>query len=176
MICEAVKKLVNYAEKCGLIAECDRNFAINSILALLSVDFYEDKEVGDAPLSEILCEIDDYAFEKGIIKDDTVTERDLFDSRIMGALTPRPSEVITKFKDLYSVSPEEATDWYYDFSKNTDYIRTYRIEKDVKWLAESVYGDIDMTINLSKPEKDPKAIAAAKNAPQNSYPKCQLCP
>lgn len=105
-----------------------------------------------------------------------MTERDLFDSRIMGALTPRPSEVITKFKDLYSVSPEEATDWYYDFSKNTDYIRTYRIEKDVKWLAESVYGDIDMTINLSKPEKDPKAIAAAKNAPQNSYPKCQLCP
>lgn len=176
MICEAVKKLVNYAEKCGLIAECDRNFAINSILALLSVDFYEDKEVGDAPLAEILCEIDDYAFEKGIIKDNTVTERDLFDSRIMGALTPRPSEVITKFKDLYSVSPEEATDWYYDFSKNTDYIRTYRIEKDVKWLAESVYGDIDMTINLSKPEKDPKAIAAAKNAPQNSYPKCQLCP
>ena len=176
MICEAVKKLVNYAEKCGLITECDRNFAINSLLALLSVDFYEDKEVGDAPLAEILCEIDDYAFEKGIIKDNTVTERDLFDSRIMGALTPRPSEVITKFKDLYSVSPEEATDWYYDFSKNTDYIRTYRIEKDVKWLAESVYGDIDMTINLSKPEKDPKAIAAAKNAPQNSYPKCQLCP
>lgn len=176
MICEAVKKLVNYAEKCGLIAECDHNFAINSLLALLSVDFYEDKEVGDAPLAEILCEIDDYAFEKGIIKDNTVTERDLFDSRIMGALTPRPSEVITKFKDLYYVSPEEATDWYYDFSKNTDYIRTYRIEKDVKWLAESVYGDIDMTINLSKPEKDPKAIAAAKNAPQNSYPKCQLCP
>lgn len=176
MICEAVKKLVNYAEKRGLIAECDRNFAINSLLALLSVDFYEDKEVGDAPLAEILCEIDDYAFEKGIIKDNTVTERDLFDSRIMGVLTPRPSEVITKFKDLYYVSPEEATDWYYDFSKNTDYIRTYRIEKDVKWLAESVYGDIDMTINLSKPEKDPKAIAAAKNAPQNSYPKCQLCP
>lgn len=175
MICSAIKQLVNYSEKHGLIAECDRNFAINSLLALLKLDFYEDTEAAERTLSEILEEIDDYAVEKGLISDNTVTERDLFDSRIMGALTPRPSEVISKFRDLYCASPEEATDWYYDFSKSTDYIRTYRVEKDLKWSVPSAYGEIDITINLSKPEKDPRAIALAKNAPQNSYPKCQLC-
>ena len=176
MICNEVKQLVNYAARNGLISECDRNYAVNSLLALLRIDAYEDTEVGEEKeLEEILARLCDYAAEKGII-DNNITERDLFDSRLMGALTPRPSEVIGKFKELYAVCPKEATDWYYTFSRSTDYIRTYRVKKDVKWVAPSVYGDIDITINLSKPEKDPKAIAAAKNAPQNSYPKCQLCP
>ncbi len=175
MIYADIKQLVNYAGRTGLIAECDRNYAVNSLLAILKLDAYEDVECAEEDeLEAILARLCDYAAEKGII-DNNVTERDLFDSRLMGALTARPSEVIGKFKELYSVCPKEATDWYYSFSKNTDYIRTYRVKKDMKWVAPSVYGDIDITINLSKPEKDPKAIAAAKNAPQNSYPKCQLC-
>ena len=176
MICAEIKQLVNYATRAGLIAECDKNYAVNSILSLLKLDAYEDVECEESDdLEAILSSLCDYAAEKGLI-DSNVTERDLFDSALMGALTPRPSEVIRKFKELYSICPREATDWYYSFSKNTDYIRTYRVKKDMKWAVPSVYGDIDITINLSKPEKDPKAIAAAKNAPQNSYPKCQLCP
>ncbi len=176
MISAEIKQLVNYATRAGLIAECDKNYAINSILALLKLDAYEDVECEESDdLEAILAPLCDYAAEKGLI-DNNVTERDLFDSALMGALTPRPSEVIRKFKELYSICPREATDWYYSFSKNTDYIRTYRVKKDMKWAVPSEYGDIDITINLSKPEKDPKAIAAAKNAPQNSYPKCQLCP
>ncbi|MBO5022745.1 MAG: UDP-glucose--hexose-1-phosphate uridylyltransferase [Clostridia bacterium] len=176
MICAEIKQLVNYATRSGLIAECDKNYAVNSILALLKLDAYEDVECEESDdLEAILASLCDFAAEKGLI-DNNVTERDLFDSALMGALTPRPSEVIRKFKELYSICPREATDWYYSFSKNTDYIRTYRVKKDMKWAVPSVYGDIDITINLSKPEKDPKAIAAAKNAPQNSYPKCQLCP
>ena len=176
MICAEIKKLVNYATRMGLIAECDKNYAVNSLLALLKLDSYEDVEIEESDdLESILAPLCDFAAEKGLI-DNNITERDLFDSALMGALTPRPSEVIRKFKDLYSICPREATDWYYSFSQNTDYIRTYRVKKDMKWNVPSVYGDIDITINLSKPEKDPKAIAAAKNAPQNSYPKCQLCP
>ncbi len=176
MICSEIKKLVGYATRAGLIAECDRNYAINALLSVLKLDFYEDTDCEETDdIESVLKNIDDYAVECGLI-DDSVTERDLFDSRIMGVLTPRPSEVIGKFKELYSICPKEATDWYYSFSKKTDYIRTYRIKKDLKWVVPSIYGNIDITINLSKPEKDPKAIAAAKNAPQNSYPKCQLCP
>ncbi len=176
MICAEIKQLVNYATRSGLIAECDKNYAVNSLLALLKLDTFEDVETEESDdLEAILASLCDYAAEKGLI-DNNVTERDLFDSALMGALTPRPSEVIRKFKELYSICPREATDWYYSFSKNTDYIRTYRVKKDMKWAVPSEYGDIDITINLSKPEKDPKAIAAAKNAPQNSYPKCQLCP
>ena len=130
----------------------------------------------EAPLEEILTDINDFAFENGLIPDNGVTQRDLFDAKIMGLLTPRPSEVIAKFRELYKEDPAKATDWYYAFSRATDYIRTYRIKKDLKWDVPSVYGDIDITINLSKPEKDPKAIAAAKNLPQSSYPKCALCP
>lgn len=176
MINAEIKQLIGYATRNGLIAECDRNYAINSLLSLLKLDSYEDTDCEETDdLEELLKKMNDHAVEKGII-DDNITERDLFDSKIMGALTPRPSEVIGKFKELYSICPKEATDWYYNFSRHTDYIRTYRVKKDLKWSVPSVYGDIDITINLSKPEKDPKAIAAAKNAPQNSYPKCQLCP
>ena len=176
MINAEIKQLVSYAIRTGLIAECDKNYAVNSLLAILKLDSYEDVDCEETnDLESLLKKFNNYAVERGLI-DDNITERDLFDSQIMGALTPRPSEVIRKFKELYSICPKEATDWYYSFSRNTDYIRTYRVKKDLKWTVLSVYGDIDITINLSKPEKDPKAIAAAKNAPQNSYPKCQLCP
>ena len=127
-------------------------------------------------LEGILKEMLDYAAEKGMLAADSVVYRDLFDTKIMGLLMPRPSEVIRKFYDLYKeVSPEAATDYYYDLSRNSDYIRRYRIARDKKWVAPTEYGDLDITINLSKPEKDPKAIAAAKNAPQSGYPKCLLC-
>lgn len=127
-------------------------------------------------LEGILKEMLDYAAEKGMLAADSVVYRDLFDTKIMGLLMPRPSEVIRKFYDLYKeVSPEAATDYYYDLSRNSDYIRRYRIARDKKWGAPTEYGDLDITINLSKPEKDPKAIAAAKNAPQSGYPKCLLC-
>jgi len=116
----------------------------------------------------------DYACEKGLC-DDNITARDLYDTRIMGAVTPMPREVIAKFRELYAQDPVKATDWYYRFSCDTDYIRRYRIARDMRWKYPSEYGVMDITINLSKPEKDPKAIAAAKNAPQSSYPKCQLC-
>ena len=116
----------------------------------------------------------DWAVENGRIEDGT-TSRDLFDTELMGRLTPRPSQVIREFEARYEDSPETATDWYYKFSQDTDYIRRYRIAKDVKWVATTPYGDLDITINLSKPEKDPRAIAAAKTAPQGGYPKCQLC-
>ena len=112
--------------------------------------------------------------ENGRIEDGT-TSRDLFDTELMGRLTPRPSQVIRAFRTRYEESPEAATDWYYQFSQDTDYILRYRIAKDVKWVAPTPYGDLDITINLSKPEKDPRAIAAAKTAPQGGYPKCQLC-
>ena len=127
-------------------------------------------------LEGILKEMLDYAAEKGMLAADSVVYRDLFDTKIMGLLMPRPSEVIRKFYDLYKeVSPEAATDYYYDLSRNSDYIRRYRIARDKKWVTPTEYGDLDITINLSKPEKDPKAIAAAKNAPQSGYPKCLLC-
>ena len=126
------------------------------------------------PLEDILKDILDWAVENGRIEEGT-TSRDLFDTELMGRLTPRPSQVIRAFRTRYEESPEAATDWYYQFSQDTDYILRYRIAKDVKWVAPTPYGDLDITINLSKPEKDPRAIAAAKTAPQGGYPKCQLC-
>jgi UDPglucose--hexose-1-phosphate uridylyltransferase len=126
------------------------------------------------PLEEILKALLDYAVEKGICADD-ITSRDLFDTKIMGALTPMPREVRKTFAALYAESPEKATDWYYKLSQDTDYIRRYRIAKDLRWKTSTKYGLLDITVNLSKPEKDPKAIAAAKNAPQSGYPKCMLC-
>ena len=125
-------------------------------------------------MEEILKDLLDFAVESGIIEDG-VTSRDLFDTELMGRLTPRPSQVRRKFAELYQESPEAATDWYYQLSQNSDYIRRYRIARDMKWVTPTPYGDLDITINLSKPEKDPRAIAAAKSAPQSGYPKCQLC-
>ena len=174
MISQRIRQLVDYALSHKLIEKSDETWAINSLLAVLCVDEYEDNAAQAAPLEEILGALCDEAEKKGIIDGGNIS-RDLFDTKLMGALTMRPSEVISKFDALYKKSPKEATDWYYDFSKSTDYIRTYRVAKDLKWIYPCEYGDIDITINLSKPEKDPKSIIAMKNAVDSSYPKCQLC-
>lgn len=176
MISSSIKKLCTYAVEKELISKLDFRISINRILEALKLEEYEDdgKEYEDVDLETTLSEITDYAVKEGII-DDGIASRDLFDTKLMGLLTPNPSAVIEKFTALYKQSPEKATEFYYAFSKNTDYIRTYRVKKDMKWKTESEYGTIDITINLSKPEKDPKAIAAAKNAKQSGYPKCNLC-
>ena len=170
-----IDSLVSYAMNNGLAEPADHQVLTNRLLDLLRKDDYE---VSDEPqmedLEEILAGILDYAVANGLC-DDGITARDIFDTRIMGALTPMPREVIRTFEEKYDRDPVEATDWYYKFSCDTDYIRRYRIKKDMRWKYKNEYGELDITINLSKPEKDPKAIAAAKNAPQTAYPKCQLC-
>ena len=153
----------------------DHQVLTNRLLDLLRKDDYEPSdEPQTEDLEEILKGLLDYAVANGLC-DDGITARDIFDTRIMGALTPMPREVIGIFRYLYLENPQAATDWYYKFSCDTDYIRRYRIAKDMRWKYASDYGEMDITINLSKPEKDPKAIAAAKNAPQTAYPKCQSC-
>ena len=176
MINKSIKKLVTYAIEKELIKPEDKIYITNSILAELKLSEYNEpsEEYTSVDLEETLCELLDYAVEAGIIED-SIVYRDLFDTKLMGILTERPSHIIEKFNSLYKESPGKATDWFYNLSQDTDYIRRYRIKKDVKWVTESKYGDIDITINLSKPEKDPKAIAAAKLKKQSGYPKCQLC-
>lgn len=175
MIQESIKKLVCYGIEKGLVNKRDEIYVTNRILEILNIDEFECSEnFSDVNLEETLKELLDFAVEKGIIEDN-ITARDLFDTKLMGALLPLPSYVTNKFYELYKVSPKTATDYYYNFSCDSDYIRRYRIKKDLKWEAETEYGTLDITINLSKPEKDPKAIAAAKNAPQAGYPKCLLC-
>ena len=170
-----IDSLVSYAMNTGLADPLDHQVLTNRLLDLLHKDDYEPSdEPQSEDLEEILAGILDYAVEKGLC-DDGITAKDIFDTRIMGAITPMPREVIRTFREKYAQSPEAATDWYYKFSCDTDYIRRYRIVKDMRWKYASEYGEMDITINLSKPEKDPKAIAAAKNAPQTAYPKCQLC-
>ena len=176
MINTYIAALAEYGLKTGLITADDRIFAVNSILAALGLDDYEEPEnIPHMELEEILKGLLDFACSKNIIPD-SIAYRDLFDTKLMACLTPRPSEVIAKFKADYAVSPVTATDNYYKLSRDTDYIRRYRIAKDIKWKTETEYGELDITINLSKPEKDPKAIAAAKSAKQSGYPKCLLCP
>ena len=170
-----IDSLVSYAMNTGLADPLDHQVLTNRLLDILRKDDYEpSNETQSEDLEEILAGILDYAVAKGIC-DDGITAKDIFDTRIMGAITPMPREVIDTFWEKYAFSPVEATDWYYKFSCDTDYIRRYRIKKDMRWKYKSEYGELDITINLSKPEKDPKAIAAAKNAPQSAYPKCQLC-
>ena len=170
-----IDSLVAYAMNTGLAQPVDHQVLTNRLLDLLHrEDYTPSDELLSEDLEEILSGILDYACQQGLCEDN-ITARDIFDTRIMGALTPMPREVIRCFREKYAVSPQEATDWYYTFSCDTDYIRRYRIAKDLRWTYESEYGNLDITINLSKPEKDPKAIAAAKNAPQSGYPKCQLC-
>ena len=174
-----IKKLTAYGLQTGLIEKEDKIYTINRLLELFELDELEneDEEVSmeTEELEETLGRMMDYAVEKGIMKEDGIVYRDLFDTKIMSMLVSRPSEVIRRFWDFYGESPEKATDFYYKFSQDTDYIRRYRISKDQKWTADTKYGELDITINLSKPEKDPKAIAAAKNAKQGGYPKCLLC-
>ncbi len=177
MIQQNIRKLVKYGLLTGLIEREDEIYTTNRLLEFFGID--ELEEGGDAAmtveeLEAVLKELLDYACEMGLIED-SIVYRDLFDTKIMGLLTPRPSEVIRTFREKYDTDPKEATDYFYKLSRDTDYIRRYRIEKDQKWISSTKYGDLDITINLSKPEKDPKAIAAAKNAKQSGYPKCLLC-
>ncbi len=173
-IFEAVNALCKKACSDGLIEKEDMVFAINRVCEALSLESYEENDAQCDDLEEILAVILDYAVSEGLCED-SVVYRDLFDTKIMGLLTPRPSEVIKRFNEEYKKSPESATDFYYHLSRKSDYIREYRIKNDVKWITKTEYGDIDITINLSKPEKDPKAIAAALKMKQSAYPKCQLC-
>ena len=177
MIEESIAKLVQYGMEQGLLQEEDRIYAINRILEVLKLDDYQEPEqVPEHPdLEETLNELLDYAAEKGLMEHNSVVYRDLFDTKLMDCLMPRPSEVTAKFRELYQKSPVEATDYFYKLSQDSNYIRRYRIKKDMRWSVPSPYGDIDISINLSKPEKDPKAIAAAKLAKQSGYPKCLLC-
>ncbi len=175
MINKNIKKLICYGLDCGLFQKRDEIFVTNRIMEILNIDEFECEEnFSDVNLEETLADILDFAVEKGLIEND-ITNRDLFDTKIMSAMLPRPSEVTDKFYELYKKSPTEATDYFYKLSCDSDYIRRYRIKKDVKWVTPTEYGDLDITINLSKPEKDPKDIAAAKAAPQAGYPKCMLC-
>ena len=177
MIDEAVSKLAAYALRTGLIAECEYTWAVNTILDALKLDSYTDpgKDWGEIDLAAVLDELLDDAYARGVLTENSVVYRDLFDTELMGRLTPRPAQVIEKFQALYRESPRAATDWYYQFSQDTNYIRRDRIAKDMQWKAPTEYGELDITINLSKPEKDPKAIAAARNLPASAYPRCQLC-
>ncbi|MBQ8688874.1 MAG: UDP-glucose--hexose-1-phosphate uridylyltransferase [Clostridia bacterium] len=174
----SIYELVNYAISKGLIERCDKCYAVSSVMELFSISSIDEKcDTGAVcrPISEILDSLCDCAGKLGIIDGESITERDLFDTKIMGRLTPRPSEVIRVFKELYTASPERATDYFYSLAIDSNYIREDRIKRDLRWRVSSEYGDIDISINLSKPEKDPKAIAAARLLPQNDYPKCALC-
>ena len=180
MIQTYIKKLVSYGVQTGLVPQEDVIFTTNRLLELFGLDELEDSDIDvtmrEDELEEVLSGMLDYAFEKGLMAENSIVYRDLFDTKIMSMLMPRPSEVIRRFTELYeNVSPQAATDYYYKLSRDSDYIRRYRICKDQKWVTSTKYGDLDITINLSKPEKDPKAIAAAKNAKQSGYPKCLLC-
>lgn len=175
---EAVDKLACYAQRTGLVDPCERIWAVNAILEALKLDSYTQptgSPEGEIDLPAVLEELMDDAHARGVLPEDSVVYRDLFDTMLMGRLTPRPAQVIERFRALYAESPQRATDWYYRFSQDTNYIRRDRIAKDVKWVAPTEYGELDITINLSKPEKDPKAIAAARNLPASAYPRCQLC-
>ena len=172
-----IKKLVTYGLDKKLIEPEDETYTINQYLEVFRFDEYDDPDITgeEIVLPEILDRLTDAAYDRYIIKSDDIVTRDLFDTKLMGILTPKPSQVIKEFRTYYEESPKKATEFFYEFSQDTNYIRRDRVKKDMKWKVNSPYGDIDITINLSKPEKDPKAIAAAKNAKQSSYPKCQLC-
>lgn len=177
-----VNRLAGYALATGLIEKDDLIFVKNQLLLLLHLDGFEnDEEACEIPevkvseLEDILKNLLDYAVAHRLTLDDGVVARDLFDTRLMSLFVSKPSEVIARFRELYKKSPKEATDYFYKLSQDSDYIRRYRVCKDVKWISKTPYGDMDITINLSKPEKDPKAIAAAKQAKQVGYPKCLLC-
>ena len=171
-----IAALADYGVRTGLIEPSDRTWAVNGLLQAMELQEYQEPEepLEERPLEEILGRLVDFCVKRGLIEND-VTSRDLLDTRLMGVLTPRPSWVIDQFRRRAAQDRRAATDWYYRLSQDTDYIRRCRIARDVKWVATTEYGDLDITINLSKPEKDPRAIAAAKAAPQSGYPKCQLC-
>lgn len=175
---EAITALVNYALEKELICPEEKTWAVNRVLEIMKLDSFtweelpEGKEVG---LTEILDALMDDAYARGVLEENSVVYRDLFDTKLMGSLTPRPAQIMNQFKALMAESSKKATDWYYKFSQDTNYIRKDRIAKDIRWKTETEYGEIDISINQSKPEKDPKAIAAARNQPTSNYPRCMLC-
>ena len=173
----AISKLISYALHTGLIQPCETTWAVNTVLDALKLDSFSGPEPRDeaVELAPVLEALLDDAHQRGVLEEDSVVYRDLLDTELMGRLTPRPAQVIERFQALYREDPKKATDWYYQFSQDTNYIRRDRIAKDMQWKAPTEYGELDITINLSKPEKDPKAIAAARNLPASAYPRCQLC-
>ena len=172
---EAICGLTQYGITTGLIPESERIYTINQLLDVMKLDEYEEPgQIPEAGLEALLKVLLDDAAQRGVIED-SIVYRDLFDTRLMNCLVPRPAQVTARFHAEYEKSPEAATSWYYKFSQDTDYIRRYRVSRDLKWVTPTQYGDLDITINLSKPEKDPKAIAAAKLMKQSGYPKCLLC-
>ncbi len=177
MIDNHIAALVEYGVRTGILEECERVWAENALLEVLELDSCSSdaSPEGETELPTILDAILDNAHQRGVMKENSIVYRDLFDTKIMGAITPRPSQVREKFNALYAEDPKKATDWFYKFSQDTNYIRRDRIAKDMQWKAPTEYGDLDITINLSKPEKDPKAIAAARNMPASAYPACLLC-
>jgi len=179
MIDSYITELVNYAIDSGLICEDDRIYSVNRLLELFGLNDYTAPDDAAAlparPVAEILKDMTDYAAEKGLLESDTITNRDLFDTKIMGLVTAPPSEVRRRFSELYNTSPEAATSWYYSFASSSNYIRTDRTARDEKWQTDTEYGTLDITINLSKPEKDPRDIAAAGKAKRSGYPACLLC-
>lgn len=180
MINSCIKKLINYGLEKKLVKPEDEIYTTNMLLMELGLDAYEEPEAVDEiktpeDLENTLKEILDYALSKGLIREDSIVLKDLFDTRIMNTLLEKPGSIIKEFWDRYKISPKDATDYYYELSKASDYIRTYRVKKDMKWAVSTEYGDMDITINLSKPEKDPKMIALAKTVKSTSYPKCLLC-
>ena len=176
MICEAIERLIDYSVKKNIITVEDIYYVRNRLIDLLGVTEWVEStaDSGDMSVDEILAPIIDYAIEQGIIAD-TAVNRDLFDTRVMGLLMPMPREVISEFEACYEESPEVATDWYYRFSRDVNYVRGGRIAKDLRWKYSCEYGELDITVNLSKPEKDPRDIAAARAAKPSGYPKCALC-
>lgn len=182
MVEKQIHKLVQYAVQKGWIKQEDMIWATNRVLEIIGSDSFEvcntseiSGPIDDLALQTILDDLCDFALQTGALTENSIVYRDLFDTKLMGALVPMPSWVQDTFWSLYQQNPKQATDWYYTFSKDTNYIRRDRIQKDVKWIAPTPYGNLDITINLSKPEKDPKAIAMAKHMKQTSYPKCLLC-
>ncbi len=175
MLSEQIAALVQYGIDTGLTPECEKIYTTNLLLDLFHEDDYEEPDrIPEQSLEQILKELLDEACRRELIPD-SIAYRDLFDTRIMNCLVPRPDQVRRTFWEKYQTSPADATNYFYQLSQDSDYIRRYRVCKDQKWKVHSEYGDIDITINLSKPEKDPKAIAAARNAKASSYPKCLLC-
>ena len=176
MLYESIKKLVQYGINTGLTPESERIYTTNLLLDLFKENNYEDTDcdLDNIVLEDVLADLLNEAVARGIIED-SIGYRDLFDTKIMNCLMPRPAQVQDAFWKKYEESPEKATAFYYKLSQDSDYIRRYRIKKDRKWTVDTEYGTLDITINLSKPEKDPKAIAAAGKAKSSAYPKCQLC-
>ncbi|EHO49105.1 putative UTP--hexose-1-phosphate uridylyltransferase [Lachnospiraceae bacterium oral taxon 082 str. F0431] len=176
MINRLINELMHYALCEHLVDEDDKVFVTNSLLALFNqVEFHEEEIKEERVLADILKDMCDFALKEGIIEDDSVTVTDLFDTKIMGLLTPMPSTVRRVFKEIYSVDSKLATDYFYKLSKRSNYIRVDRIARDEKWVTDTAYGPIDITINLSKPEKDPRDIAKAGAAKKSGYPSCLLC-